>query len=120
MKLAGRSLDDIAAELGFNSPSAVANAITAETNRQVAMVPSEERSQLLQLQHDRYEYLLSKVWPSVEHGDLPSVEMARKLIGDLTKLHQLDAIDTSTQTMQVLVVGGAESDYIESLKKMVE
>lgn len=120
MKLAGRSLDDIADELGYGSPSAVANAITAETKRQVAMVSSEDRSSLLQLQHDRYEYLLSKVWASVEHGDLGSIEMARKLIADLTKLHQLDAIDTSTQTMQVLVVGGAEAEYVEQLKKMVE
>ena len=120
MKLAGRPLAEIAEELGYGSPAAVANAITAETKRQVAMVASEDREALLQLQHDRYEYLLSKVWASVEHGDLGSIEMARKLIGDLTKLHQLDALDTSSKTMQVLVVGGAEADYVESLKKMVE
>ena len=120
MKLAGRPLAEIAEELGYGSPSAVANAITTETKRQIAMVSSEDRESLLQLQNDRYEYLLSKVWPSVEHGDLGSIEMARKLIGDLTKLHQLDALDTSSKTMQVLVVGGAEADYVESLKKMVE
>ena len=120
MQLAGHSLAEIADELGYNSPQAVRSAIVAETRRLVAMETADERNDLLALQDARYNYLLSKVWPSVEFGDLPSIEMARKLIGDITKLHQLDAVDTSTQTMQVLVVGGAENEYIEQLKKMVE
>lgn len=120
MQLAGRSLGEIATELGYNSPAAVLNAINAETGRLVAMETAADRSDLLALQDARYNYLLSKIWPQVEFGDLPSVEMARKLIGDLTKLHHLDAVDTATQTTQVLVIGGAEAEYVDALKKMVE
>ena len=98
----------------------VLNAINAETGRLVAMETAADRSDLLALQDARYNYLLSKIWPQVEFGDLPSVEMARKLIGDLTKLHHLDAVDTATQTTQVLVIGGAEAEYVDALKKMVE
>lgn len=120
MQMAGRSLAEIAEALGYGSPQAVHNAITAETRRLVAMSDAEERSNLLQLQDARYNYLLSKVWPQVEFGDLAAIEMARKLIGDVSKLHHLDAVDTQTQTTQVLVIGGAEADYVESLKRMVE
>lgn len=120
LKMAGRSLAEIADELGYNSPQAVHGAIKSQLNRDISMVGSEERESILQLQNDRYEYLLSKVWPQVEFGDLAAIREARALVGDIAKLHKLDAIDTATQTTQVLVIGGAEADYVANLKKMVE
>jgi hypothetical protein len=118
--MAGHSLAEIADQLGYASPQAVNSAIVGETRMLVTMASAAERGDLLQLQNDRYAYLLSKVWPQVEFGDLAAVNAARGLLGDITKLNQLDALDSASHTTQVLVVGGVENEYIEKLKKLAE
>jgi hypothetical protein len=118
--MAGLSLAEIADELDYASPQAVNSAIVGETRRLVTMSSAAERGDLLQLQNDRYNYLLSKVWPQVEFGDLPAIAAARAILGDITKLNQLDVIDAASHTTQVLVVGGVENEYIEKLKKLAE
>lgn len=120
LKMAGHSLAEIAEELGYASPQAVLSAINNETHRLVGMAATVERADLLQLQNDRYGYLLSKVWPQVEFGDLAAINAARALLGDITKLNQLDAVDASSHTTQVLVIGGHETEYIEKLKRLAE
>lgn len=120
LKMAGLSLAEIADKLDYASAKAVHTAIKDETHHLVMMSSGEERGDLLQVQNDRYSYLLSKVWPQLEFGDLSAITVARAILGDITKLNQLDVVDASSHTTQVLVIGGAEVDYIDKLKSLME
>lgn len=120
MQIQGHSLHDIAQELDYNSEAAVAVAIRRELDRQAAQIPATERTALIKLEDDRLNYMLTKVWQQVEFGDAKAIETALKIIGMRIKLHQMDAIDTSSSTTQVLVISGAENEYIEKLKRLSE
>lgn len=116
LKVAGKRPDEIAEELGYPSGAALNKAILVAMNREALMTPPDERATLVQLQGDRLNFMLSRLWPAIEHGDPKSIDAGLRVLAMINKLHQLDTVDTAHQTMQVLVVGGAEADYIEKLK----
>lgn len=119
-KMAGHSLDDIATRLDYPTGAAAGKAIRDAQAREASEVPAENRTTLLKLTNDRLDYLLSKVWEQIGYGDLKAIDTALKIITTHVRVNQLDAIDTAQYTAQVLVVGGAESSYIERLKALTE
>lgn len=120
LKMSGKHPNEIAEDLNFPSGLAVIKAINDQLNRDALMESEGDRRQLIQLQDDRLNFMLSRLWPAIEHGDPKSIDAGLRVIGMINKLHQLDIADTASQTTQVLVIGGAEKDYIESLKQLTE
>lgn len=116
LKMAGLDLAEIAVRLDYPSPAAVAKAITDEIRNEAKRLPKESRDDLLSLELDRLNYMMSKVWQQVEYGDTRAIDTALKIIAMRTKLTGLDVPDASSHTQTVLVVGGAEADYIKSLQ----
>lgn len=120
LKISGMPLAEIAERLDFPSSGAVAKAIRDELSREAAQMPAETRDSLLKLQDDRLNFMLSRLWPSIEQGDPKSIDSGLKVIALQSKLNQLDVADAAQNTTNVLVIGGAESDYIEKLKELTE
>jgi len=75
---------------------------------------------ILAMENDRLEYYLRQLWPSIEYGDAKSIALALNIHDRKMKANYLDRPDSSTQTSTILVVGGQEDSYIESLKAAVE
>jgi len=120
LKMAGLSLAEIAERQGFSSPGAVAKAIKDEIMSAAREIPKEDRDTILQLEMDRLNFAQSKIWPSVEYGDLKAIETLLKIIQVRSKLQGLDMIDPTSGTNTVLVVGGSEADYIERLRNLAD
>ena len=118
MRRRGMSLSDIAEEL-HTTPAQIFAALDRRLNREAQMLGDDDRKALLLLENDRLDYYLSKIWPSIEYGDLKAIDMALKITRERAKLNQMDA-PSSTSTTQVLVVGGESKTYIDRLKDMLE
>jgi len=118
LKLSGSTLQEIADKLGYASRDEAARAMANLMQSQASFLTTEERTALLRMENDRLDRLLSKVWPSAMTGDPRSVEAALKITDRRIKINHLDAIDTNTQQHTVLVIGGAEEDYVRKLKEL--
>lgn len=118
LKLAGLSLYEIADRLNFTSGGAVAKAIKDEMMSAAKDIDQETRETLLELEVERLNYAQSKIWLGVEAGDPKAIDALIKIITLRTRLQQVDQVDASAGVNTVLVVGGAEADYIERLKKL--
>ena len=118
MRLSGKTHQEIADHLGYASGVEVAHAIAGLLQQDAARMSQEEVKSRLQMENDRLDRLLSKVWPSAMTGDPKSVEAALKITDRRIKINHLDAIDTSAQQHTVLVIGGQEADYVNKLKEL--
>lgn len=119
MKRRGMSLSDIAEELSCE-PQDVNRMIRARFKRESEEMTSEDRLNILQMENDRLDYYLKQLWPSIEFGDLKSITVALSIHDRKMKANYLDRPDSQAQNTTILVVGGAEDDYIESLKAAAE
>jgi hypothetical protein len=116
LKMAGLDLPEIALRLNYPTGAAVAKAINDEIRREARSLKTESRTELLDLELDRLNYMLSKIWQQIEYGDLNSIRTGMAIIAQRTKLLGLDLPDASTQQQTVLVVSGSEADYIKALQ----
>jgi hypothetical protein len=118
MKMQGLSLSDIASEL--NLPQHEVNKVLRERFAYEAQFQTEdERTAMLALENARLDYYLSKLWASVQYGDLKAIAEARKISETRVKINQMDKIE-STHTTQVLVIGGESQNYVDKLKELAD
>lgn len=120
MRLRSKSYAQIADELGWESPHAVAQAIATRMKSDATRLTYEERESILQMEMDRLDELRAAHYEAAMLGDLRSGEMLLKITDRVVKLNQLDRVDTQTQTHAVLVIGGQEQDYVSKLKELTE
>lgn len=120
LKRRGKTNSEIAAILGYANASSVAQAIKSQLSAEAQMFTSEERQMLIALKYSELEDLRAGVWESALYGDPKSAGIALKVIHEEVGLLQLNAVDSATSQNTVLVVGGAQADYIDKLKQMVE
>jgi orotate phosphoribosyltransferase-like protein len=119
MKRRGMSLADIADELHV-SPSTVTNMISKRYAELASEQTLEEKQDILAMENDRLDFYLSKLWPSIEYGDIKAITAALAIHDRKMKANQLDKPDAQTQQATILVVGGQEDDYIARLKQLSE
>ena len=120
LKLGGKTLDQIADELGYASNTEVAHAISSQMKSEAQFLTSAGRAGILQMEMDRLDRLQQSVWPSAMMGDPRSVDAALKVMDRRIKITGLDSVDTQTQQHQVLVIGGQEQDYVNKLKELAD
>ncbi len=80
------SFREIAERLGYADDSGAHKAVS----RALAAVPAPAVGELRALSTARIEYLLEKLRPGIEAGDVKSITEARKLIESLRRLHSAD------------------------------
>lgn len=117
MKRQGLSLSQIADELHIAERS-VTQLINTQLKHEAELQTSEQRGYILAMENERLDYYLTKLWPSIEYGDVKAITTALAIHDRKMKANQLDKPDASTQQATVLVVGGAEADYVAMLKGM--
>lgn len=118
LKMAGLSMSEIAERLEYPSANAVVMAIRAHIQEDARGQTSEFRQNLLQMELDRLDFMLSRIWPQIEHGDLKAVDSGIKIVQTQARIAGIDQIDASTKVQTVLVVGGEERDYVAKLKEI--
>lgn len=116
-KMQGRSLSDIGLELGM-SPQSVNNLIQGQMTMEAQFYSAEERKGLLAMEIARLDRLQSAAWEAALMNDPKSMDAVLKIIDKRTKLLGLDVPDAKDASVQVLVIGGMEKDYVEALKDM--
>ena len=119
MKRRGLSLTEVAEELN-TTPEQVTQLIRARFKAEAEHMTSEDRMNVLQMENDRLDYYLGKLWPSIEYGDVKAISLALGIHDRKMKANYLDRPDSQQQASTILVVGGAEDSYIEALKASVE
>lgn len=120
MKLAGRTLQEIADELGYRSTTEVAHALTTNLRSEAAYITEAGRAGMLQMELDRLDRLQARCWPSAMTGDPKSVEAVLKIMDRRIRITGLDSVDTASQQRTVLVIGGSEQDYVQKLKELAD
>lgn len=86
LRRAGKSYDDIAAELGYSSRGHASKDVA----RALDQVIQEAGDQLIRLERERLNGLLAILWPLAEKGD---VRAARECVRVLERLHRLLGLD---------------------------
>lgn len=119
LRLRGRSGSQIAEELGYASANEVNQAIQVRFKQEAQFLTAEDRAGILAMEMARLDFMLDRVWDSVEYGDPKAMDIALKIHAARVKVTKLDAPETGADRATVLVVGGEEAAYITSLKKMV-
>ena len=117
MKVQGKSLSEIGAELGVSAGSA-GNLISRQLSSEVDMQSLEEKGVLLSLDNARLERLLNVHWEGAMYGDLKDGEFILKVIALHAKLNKLDIPDAAYNQNTVLVIGGEAADYVARLKEL--
>jgi hypothetical protein len=120
LKQSGLSLSEIADRLGYASAAEVTQSIRQRMSAERQFMTDVEREGLLTLQAARYEAVLSAHWTAMQMGDPASSNIVLKALADLNRILGLNEITAQVDKMQVLVIGGAEADYIHQLKLAVD
>lgn len=120
MRLASKTYQQIADELGYASAWDVAHAIQARMKSEATRLTQDDRESILAMELDRMDALRAAHWEAAMLGDLKSGELILKITDRVIKMVGLDSIDTAAQTHAVLVVGGAEQDYVAKLKELTD
>ena len=120
MRLKGMSPSEISAHLQYSDGTAVTRAINERFKIEASQLTSEERESMIAMEMARLDALQAAVWDSAMYGEAKAVDTALKIIQTRVKVAGLDQIDTSTGKNTVLVIGGQQADYVESLKQLVE
>jgi hypothetical protein len=115
MRRKGLTLSEVAEEL-HTTPEQITLMLRARFRAEAEHMTSEDRMNILQMENDRLDYYLGKLWPSIEYGDVKAISLALGIHDRKMKANYLDRPDTSTQSAQILVIGGQEDNYIEALK----
>ena len=119
MKEAGWSLSEIATELDLRDGQSVIRLLKDQYERDVAFMSEDSRYLILGMQFGRLEKLIRANMPSAELGDPKSADIVLKAMNMENQLAKLGET-TSSEQAKVLVVGGAEVEYVEALKNKVE
>lgn len=119
MKRKGLTLSEVADELHC-TPEDVTKLLRARFKSEAEHLTSEDRMNILQMENDRLDYYLKQLWPSIEYGDVKAIALALNVHDRKMKANYLDRPDSQTQASTILVIGGQEDSYIESLKNAVE
>jgi hypothetical protein len=120
MRLAGKSPSEIANALGYENPQSVGRAILERFKHEATFLEDDERLGILNTELARLDKLQSALWDSALYGDVKSVDTVLKIIAMRMKITGVDQPDTTRGQNTVLVVGGNEQSYIETLKQMTE
>lgn len=115
MRRRGLTLTEVAEELNTGVEQ-VQNLIRARFRAEAEHMTSEDRVNVLAMENDRLDFYLTKLMPSIEYGDVKAISLALGIHDRKMKANYLDRPDSTTQTTQILVVGGAEDSYVEALK----
>lgn len=118
MKQAGYSLSEIADQLGLAGGHEVIRLLKEQYSRDADFLTEDQRTLILGLEFGRLEKLIRANLPSAEMGDPKSATIVMQAIAMEIKLTKLDQADSSADQARVLVVGGAETEYIARLKGM--
>jgi hypothetical protein len=116
MRRQGLSWVDIAAEL-HTTPQQVYGAIRHRFKQEAGFLNEDERDMLLMMENERFDYMLAKLWPQIEYGDIKAIQTALQISRERRAWNHMDT-PLSTSTTQVLVVGGESQAYIEKLKEL--
>jgi hypothetical protein len=119
LKKQGKTWGEVARIVGYDSPAA-ARVETTRWLTSVAVNSSiERREEILELELERLDSLLSAVWDQAMDGDTKAVDSALKVINTRAKLLSLDQLTATsvTQNFNTVVVDGSSSkDFISQLK----
>ena len=117
LRMQGMSVSEIAEQLS-TTRTEILNSLSTY-NLQASYDSDDDRQAKLNMENQRLDYYLRKLWPSVDYGDTKAIALALKITDLRTKINQLD-VPSSTNKAQVLVVGGDAQSYVENLKRMLE
>jgi hypothetical protein len=120
LKIAGRSLSEIADELGYRSDVEVAHALKQRFAYEAQFLSEAGRTSLIQLEYARLEALHTAYYQGAIAGDREDAKLVLATHDRRVKLLQLDAVDTATQGHTVLVVSGAEQSYVDKLRALTD
>lgn len=119
MRMRGMDYRDIAEELQL-MPDQVLRYIDSRMKRSANDLSSVEKQGILQLELDRLNKLQDAHWDHAMNGDPKSTDAILKIMALRAKLLQLDTLDSTATTSNVLVVSGeSEEKFIAALNTRI-
>lgn len=116
LKLAGKSLYEIAEALNIRSAAEVGQLLQDRFNYDAGYLTTTERESILALELARCDRLQDACWEEAMTGEPRAIDSAIKVMAHRAKLLHMEQVDPVVQKNLVLVMGEKESDYIEALK----
>lgn len=118
LRKAGLTYAQIAEECGYSSPATARNAV-------VKLLATNERESVddfRNMQFERLNYMIMKLWPRVQDGDEKAIMTVATLMSQQDKLTGTEAatkVDAQVHhTGGILVIEGSEEEYVSALEKM--
>lgn len=84
---------------------------------------TEPTNEMRQLHYERYNFMLSRLWPAVINGDIPATNTAMNVMGKIEKLYGLEApVKSESVNVNIdpskMVIGGTEDQYVNGMVEM--
>lgn len=118
LRIAGKSLSEIAEIIGVSDPQDVQRLLTERYNYDASYLTQSARDSILALELARCDKLQDACWAEAMTGEPRAIDSAIKVMAHRAKIVGLEKVDPVVQKNLVLVMGEKESDYIEALKRV--
>ena len=118
LRCEGKSLFEIAQELGIPRAEDVAKLFNERYAYDAAFLTDTERTSILALELARCDKLQAAAWMEAMTGEPRAIDSVLKVMAHRAKILGLEKVDPVVQKNLVLVMGEKESDYIEALKRV--
>lgn len=86
-------------------------------------IVAEPTDEMRQLHYERYNFMLSRLWPGVINGNTNAVNSAMNVMGKIEKLYGLEApVRSESVNINIdpskMVIGGSEAEYVSGMVGM--
>ena len=118
MRKAGMTYERIGSEMGMSQQNVHGLVMTY-----LKQMQAEPRDELRTLHFERYNFMLSRLWPAVINGDVSAIRTSLDVMGKVEKLYALEA-PVRTENVNVNIdptkmqIGGGEEEYVKGMAEM--
>jgi hypothetical protein len=114
LRKAGVSYEKIAERVGYKNANTAANAVSRTLKRSRKHVDTDD---MVNMELSRLDALQAVAWRRAKEGDLPAIDRILKIMERRAHYLGLDTQQPQQDIHQTtVVIGGNQSQYIESLK----
>lgn len=121
LRQAGYDWTFVANEAGYADAKVAETSVRHYLQRAALSLDAERRMEILQLQTDRIESLITSQWHKAMDGDTKAAEFCLRAVAQLARTYGLEELHTKQgQSTKTIVIAGTSEEYAAALKHIAE
>lgn len=117
MRLAGTPWSIVAKANGYPTPNSAVTAVSRYLQKAAQAMSAQQQQEMLQLQIDRYEAVLTKWWPRMDGGDEKAAAIVLRTLERLDRVLRVTDADVSV-SQETIVISADPVEYVKQLQAL--